>query len=284
MANKAHLSDKTVIRAKSRGFDLDIRELWRYRDLVFLFVKRNYVVQYKQTLLGPFWLVGGPLVSGLVYAVVFGQFAGLSTDGVPQYLFYMAGTSLWSLFSNCATATSNTFLANSSVMGKIYFPRLTVPISQALTGLVSFGIQFVLMCLIMGVYAFSGTVFDLGWQLLLIPVVLVHCLLLGIAIGLIVAALTVKYRDLMMAVNYGLSLLMYATPVIYPISTTGGVMRILLTLNPVTPLIENFRYALFGSGTFMVASWGLSSLITVALVFVGLVLFGRSEKTFLDTI
>ena len=277
----------TVIRPKTGWFDIDTGELWRYRDLVVMFVKRNFTVLYKQTILGPLWILLNPLLTTLIFNIVFGGIASMPTDGVPSFLFYMAGNTVWTLFANCINNTANTFVANAGVMGKVYFPRLTVPISQVLTALLNFAIQLVMFLCFWVFFAVTdpGSVHFTIW-LLYLPVLLLEVLMLGLGVGIIVSSLTTKYRDLAIAVGFGVQLWMYATPVVYPMSQLAESprMAVLVSLNPMTHLVEAARMALLGSGTISV--WGLvySAVCTLVLLAVGVILFSRIEKTFMDTV
>lgn len=276
--------DITIIRAEDSAYKTNYKELWNYRDLISLFVRRNFVVQYKQTLLGPVWLIMSPLLTSIMYTFVFGQFVGIGTEGVPSFLFYMAGTNLWALFNTTVMNTSNTFVANSSVFGKVYFPRLTVPISQAITSLGNFFLQFIIFMLIMvGNLLLGGVPFYSFRMLLILPITL-QSAFLGMAFGLIVTSFTTRYRDLAVAITFGMQLLMYATPVIYPLSVTGGWMRLLILCNPMTAPMHNYRYALFGTGELLLLNSVYSVAVTLALLFYGMALYNKVERTFMDTI
>lgn len=276
----------TIIRPRTGWFDIDLQELWRYRDLVTMFVKRNFTVLYKQTILGPAWIILNPLITTVIFNVVFGGMANMPTDGVPGFLFYMAGNTVWTFFANCVNNTANTFVTNSQMFGKVYFPRLTMPISQVLTSLINFGIQAA-MYLIFWVYFFatgSGVTFTL-WALA-VPFVMLEVMLLGLGVGIIVSSLTTKYRDLAIAVGFGVQLWMYASPVVYPLSMLDNSprLKILVQLNPMTSPIEIFRMATLGTGT--VTGFGIvySLVFTLAALVLGVVLFSRIEKTFMDTV
>ena len=260
----------TVIRPKTGWFDIDLQELWRYRDLIMMFVKRNFTVLYKQTILGPAWIILNPLITTVIFS----------------FLFYMAGNTVWTFFANCVNNTANTFVTNSQIFGKVYFPRLTMPVSQVLTSLINFGIQAV-MYLIFWVYFFatgSGVTFTL-W-VLAVPFVVLEVMLLGLGVGIIVSSLTTKYRDLAIAVGFGVQLWMYASPVVYPLSMLDNSprLRVLVQLNPMTSPIEIFRMATLGTGT--VTTFGIvySLIFTAAALVLGVVLFSRIEKTFMDTV
>ncbi len=273
----------TVLTPPGRWGTLNIKEIWQYRDLIKMFVKRNFTIMYKQTVLGPLWLILNPLMTSVVFTVVFGNFAHISTDGVPQILFYMAGNTIWGLFSSSVSGTASTFTSNTLIFGKVYFPRMTVPISQTITSLVNFGIQFAMLLIFYVYFAIVGEI-ALSWYVLIIPLLLLEAMLLGMGVGIIVSSLTTRYRDLAIAVGFGVQLWMYATPIVYPLGETGGLMKTVLLINPMTAVVNNFRFALLGSGELLIGSWALSWLLTLALLVLGLSLFGRIEKTFMDTV
>ncbi len=275
----------THITSKHRVFDLNLREVWKYRDLILLFTKRSFVITYKQTILGPAWIFLNPLISSLVYAFVFGGIAGISTDGIPQMLFYLCSNAIWIFFSSGLTKNANVFTANSNVFGKVYFPRLTMPIANVLESVIQFGVQMILVILFLAYYLIIGAVSPNWWAWLLIPVVLLHLGLLSLGCGIIISSLTTKYRDLSIVVTFGIQLWMYATPIVYPMSQlSGGFMETVLKINPVTAPVEIFRYAVLGQGTISWFSYGLSWVITVLVVFVGIMIFNHVEKTFMDTV
>ena len=279
----------TVIQPKNGWFDLHLRELLQYRDLIFLFVKRNFVAQYKQTVLGPLWAIVQPLLTTVVFTLVFGNIAGLAADGVPSFIFYLSGTILWTYFNQCLTQTANTFVANSSTMGKVYFPRLVMPISTVLSNLISLVIQFIFM---VGFLIFY-TVTDQGCQpnlyILMTPLFILQLALLSLGCGIIISALTTKYRDLAMLVGFGAQLWMYATPVAYDMNSMavfalGGKYHTLYMLNPVTPIVNLFRYAYLDIGEIEWLFYGISWIITLIVLFIGVMLFSKVEKTFMDTV
>lgn len=275
----------TVITAKRRWFDIDLKELWRYRDLIMLFTKRNFILIYKQTILGPAWIILQPLMTTLIYTLVFGGIAGISTDGVPQLLFYMGGTAVWSFFSTCLNKTANTFVGNASVYGKVYFPRLVTPISNVLSSAVNFGVQLIMFLIFWVYYVVTGQVSPNYWGILLLPPVLLYLGLLSLGLGIIISSMTTKYRDLTMLVSFGIQLWMYITPVVYPISTMGdGLLRTIIMLNPVTCAVEAFRWMFLGSGIMDPLYWGLSAAVTAVVVFIGVIIFNQVEKTFMDTV
>ena len=273
-----------IIRPPHGWFDFDIKELWEYRDLVKEFVVRNFKLIYKQTVLGPAWLVLNPIITSVIFTFVFGQFAGISTDGVPQFLFYMAGNTLWSLFSTSITNNSNLFFANKQVFGKIYFPRLATPLSQSISCLINFFIQFAALMVFFVFYMFTGSPLKFSLRMLIIPVILVQTTLLALGVSLIFSALTAKYRDFTFIVTLGMQLWMYVSPVVYPMSLTGGWMYKILLINPMTPILNNFKWAFLGSGSFMLWSWLLSFVLTAVCLFAGIAVFGKVEKTFVDTV
>ncbi|MBQ4256278.1 MAG: ABC transporter permease [Oscillospiraceae bacterium] len=275
----------THITAKRGLFDLHPGEFWEYRDLIFLFVKKDLSIVYKQTILGPLWLVLNPLMTTLVYTVVFGRIAKLSTDGIPQILFYMAGNAMWSFFSESLIGTAGTFRTNAHLFGKVYFPRLTKPVATVITSAISFLIQMVLFSFFYIYYAAKGMVSTEPWRLLLLPVILILMGGMALGCGIIVSSLTAKYRDLAVAVGFGVRLWMYATPVVYPLSTaTEGIMRTLLLINPVTQLMEAFRYCILGTGEMIPAGCVWSAVFTALVLLLGIVVFNMTEKDFMDTI
>lgn len=274
----------THIKSKTGWFDIDLKELYQYRDLIFLFFKRNYTTKYKQTILGPLWLVLNPLLTVTLYALVFGNLAGLSTDETPQFVFYLCSNSLWTFFSTSLTQTSSTFTSNSAIMGKVYFPRLVMPISSVLTGMLDLIIQIGMLVVIMVGYAVTGFHFELDSGILLAPVLIFQTGLLGLGCGIIIAALTTKYRDLVVLVGFGVQLWMYATPVVYTSSIIPEKYLGIYMLNPMSPIMECWRNVVIGAGTFHGGYWGISWFITLAVVFVGVILFSKIEKTFMDTV
>ena len=275
----------THISSKHRWFDLNLKEVWRYRDLIVLFTRRTFVLTYKQTVLGPAWIFLNPLISSIIYAFVFGGIAGIGTDGVPQLLFYLCSNAIWIFFSSCVTKNAQTFTANAGVFGKVYFPRLTTPISNVLASIIQFGVQMILVLLFLAYYLAKGAVSPNWWAWLLIPVVLVHLGVMGLGFGIIISSLTTKYRDLAILVNFGVQLWMYATPIVYPLSQLGdGLMKTILLINPVTAPVELIRYAVLGRGTIEPAYLALSWAITALVAVFGVMLFNHVEKTFMDTV
>lgn len=287
---------KTRINSKHKLFDLHIRETLSYRDLILLFVKRDFVSKYKQTVLGPAWALIQPLLTTVVYTLVFGGLAGLTTADVegdyvlPGFLFYLSGSICWSYFSTTLSATSNTFLLNSGVMGKVYFPRLVSPIATSISHLISFGIQFVMLVVTWIVYAIiGGTSIAVTPMLLFLPLVILQMMLLATGFGIIISSLTTKYRDLQMLVGFGLQLWQYATPIAYGLTLVSSSARFskymfLYQLNPMTPVVTTFRYAMFGFGYFNLTYYLISWAITIVVFIIGLIMFSKIERTFMDTI
>lgn len=279
----------TVIKPKRGWFDIDIKGLIQYRDLIFLMVKRNFTVLYKQTILGPAWVVIQPLLTTLIFTVVFGNIAGLPTDGMPKFLFYMAGNVCWHYFSTCLTTTSNTFVANQKLFGKVYFPRLCMPFATVVTELINFFVQFALFLIFVAYYAMQpDSAVQPNWQLILLtPFLLIQLGILSLGFGIIISALTTKYRDLAMLVSFGVHLWMYGTPVTYATSLIAekypGLLGVYM-LNPITPIIEMFRAAYLGVPMYDARYSLLSIGVTVFVFLVGVILFSHTEKTFMDTV
>lgn len=266
-------------------FDLRLGELWRYRDLVMLFVRRDFVAVYKQTILGPLWYLIQPLLTTLTFTFIFGRVASLPTDGLPQFLFYMSGTVVWSYFAACLTKTSETFVQNASLFGKVYFPRLAVPVSILISNLITFLIQFGLFLVFVVYFALRGTPIQFnGFWIALSPLLILMMAGLGLGFGVIISSLTTKYRDLRFLVTFGVQLLMYATPVIYPVSSIPERFQWVILANPMTPIVEAFRYAFLGAGTVDLGHLLYSFVFMLAVVFLGSVIFNRVEQTFMDTV
>jgi lipopolysaccharide transport system permease protein len=273
-----------IFRPHRKWFDLKLGELWRYRDLVMLFVRRDFVSGYKQTILGPLWYLIQPLLTTITFTVVFGNLAKLPTDGLPQFLFYMSGTVAWTYFSSCLLKTSDTFISNSGLFGKVYFPRLAVPVSLLISNLIAFGIQFVFFLAFMGYFALRGSHIHPNWWILATPLLVLMMAGLGLGFGIIVSALTTKYRDLRFLVQFGVQLLMYATPVVYSSSSIPARFRTLIRANPMTSVIEAFRHAFLGGGTPAIGLLAYSFIFMVVIVVVGAIIFNRVEATFMDTV
>jgi lipopolysaccharide transport system permease protein len=274
-----------IIKSNRGWLDINLKEIWRYRDLILLFVRRDFVSIYKQTILGPIWLFIQPLFTTFIFYFVFNQIAKISTDGIDPMLFYLSGITLWNYFSDCFSKTSNTFVANASIFGKVYFPRLTAPISIILSNLIKFGIQ-VLLFIIIAVYQvmFNNAEIHINSAILLLPVLILLMAILGLGMGILFSALTTKYRDLSFLLTFGIQLLMYATPIIYPLSFTSGKLHQLLSYNPITPIIENFRYSFFGIGTFDVGGLIYSTIFSISVLFIGILFFNKVENKFMDTV
>ncbi len=273
-----------VIRPQRSWWDLRLDELWRYRDLVLLFVRRDFVSVYKQTILGPLWYLIQPVLTTLVFTVIFGNIARLPTDGLPSFLFYMSGTVIWSYFADCLNKTSTTFISNAGLFGKVYFPRLAVPLSILISNLITFSIQFALFLVFLGYFWLSGAAVQPGLYVLLLPLLLLMMAGFGLGFGIIVSSLTTRYRDLRYLVGFGVQLWMYATPVIYPLSAIPEGYRALIQLNPITPIIEAFRYAFLGAGSLDPGHLLYSFGAMLVVLLLGVLLFNRVEQTFMDTV
>ncbi|MDR3574624.1 MAG: ABC transporter permease [Anaerolineaceae bacterium] len=273
-----------IIRPQRNLLDLRLGELWRYRDLVMLFVRRDFVSVYKQTILGPLWFLIQPLLTTIIFTVIFGNIAKLPTDGLPQFLFYMSGTVIWTYFSDCLTKTSGTFANNANLFGKVYFPRLAVPVSILISSLITFLIQFAFFLAFMLFFILQGTAIHPNLWILFSPVLIFMMAGLGLGFGIIVSALTNKYRDLRFLVQFGVQLLMYATPVIYSASSIPARYRTLIAANPMTSIVETFRYAFLGAGSVNPGQLIYSFAFTIIIVIIGVVIFNRVEATFMDTV
>ena len=273
-----------VIGAKARWFDLHLRDLWRYRDLVLLFVRRDFVAQFKQTILGPAWFVIRPLLTTIMFTIVFGNIAKLSTDGLPKMLFYLSGTVLWQYFSMCLTATAGTFRTNAALFGKVYFPRLAVPVSIIISQLLRLGIQIAFFLCFLAYFGVRGAHISPNWTIALLPVLILIMAALSLGLGIIFSSLTTKYRDLSNLLQFGVRLLMYAAPVIYPLSSLSGKYRYMILANPMTPIIETFRYGFLGAGTFSWGYLGYAAACAAVILFIGIVIFTKIERTFMDTV
>lgn len=275
----------THIESKTKLLDFKLKEVWKYKDLVFLFTKRSFIVKYKQTILGPIWLLLSPFITSVMYNLVFGIIAGLSTEGVPQLLFYMGSNAVWSFFASCLTTTAATFISNANIFGKVYFPRLTMPISSVLSSIINFGIQMIMFSFFWVYFIVVGQVSPNWVYIPLFILVLIQLGCLGLGCGIIISSLTTKYRDLNILVGFGVSLWMYATPVVYPLSqVTGEKLRILMRINPVSQALETFRFIFLGTGDVSFFWWSISVIITLIILLVGIILFNKVEKTFMDTI
>ena len=265
-------------------FDLRLGEIWNYRDLLMMFVKRDFVATYKQTIMGPLWFFVQPLLTTFTFMIIFGNIAKISTDGLPQMVFYMAGITLWNYFAECLNKTATVFKDNASIFGKVYFPRLIMPLSIVVSNLVRFGIQFFLFLLVWGYYLVKGSNMHPNIYLLLIPYLVLLMALIGLGAGMLISALTTKYRDLIFLLTFGTQLLMYATPVIYPMSNLPAKYAWLIKANPLSTIVETFRYAFTGSGQFSWLSLGYSTLFAIIMLFTGTLVFNKVEKSFMDTV
>ena len=274
-----------VIGSKNRLISVDLREVWRYRDLLRMFVKRDFVTYYKQTILGPIWFFIQPIFTTITYVLIFGKVAGLSTDGSPQILFYLAGVTAWNYFADCLNKISTVFKDNQATFGKVYFPRLVVPLSSVLSNLLKFGIQLGLFLLTWCYYYFfENSQIQIQIEVLLIPILIMLMASLGLSMGMIISALTTKYRDLIFLLQFGIQLFMYVTPVIYPLSSIPAQHQWILKLNPMTGILEGFRYVFLGTGSFSHTLLGYTSVVTLVLLLFGVLIFNRTEKNFMDTV
>lgn len=273
-----------TIEPQSSLFDLNLKDVWRYRDLLWMFVKRDFVSFYKQTILGPLWFFIQPLFTTIIYTFIFGGLANLSTDSLPQPLFYMAGITAWNYFSECITKTSTVFKDNANIFGKVYFPRLIMPLSIVASNLVRFAVQMLLMVMMMGYYAWNGANFHMTWAIALFPFLVILMAFMGLGLGLIITALTTKYRDFAFLVTFGIQLLMYTTTVIYPLSSAPAKYKTMISLNPMTGIIECFRFAFLGKGQLTWNTLGYSTVFTLVALLLGILIFNKTEKTFVDTV
>ncbi len=274
-----------VIKPKGKLLDLHIKEVWRYRDLMWLFVKRDFSAQYKQTILGPVWHFIQPIFTTIMFLFVFGKIANIPTDGIQPVLFYMSGITIWNYFSACLNATSNTFVANAGIFGKVYFPRLVLPLSVVLSNIIRFGIQFLLLLSVMIFYGLKNGSFYIGISWLLIPLLVLMMAGLGLGLGIIISALTTKYRDLTVLIGFAVQLLMYATPVAYPLSfIQDKSFAAWIEWNPLSPIVEAFRYALFGKGMLDYTGLLYSGGFICIILFIGMLIFSKVERSFMDTV
>jgi lipopolysaccharide transport system permease protein len=273
-----------IISPQRNLLDLRLRELWHARDLILLFVRRDFVSVYKQTILGPLWYLIQPLLTTITFTVIFGNIAKLPTDGLPQFLFYMSGTVIWTYFASCFTKTSETFVSNAHLFGKVYFPRLAVPVSILISNLIAFAIQFAFFLAFMAYFALQGTQLHPNWWMLMTPVLLLMMAGMGLGFGIIISSLTTKYRDLRFLVQFGVQLLMYITPVIYPTSAIPARFQMLMRFNPMSSVVEAFRYGFLGAGTVDLVQLAYSFGIMLVVIIVGAVMFNRVEATFMDTV
>ena len=277
---------KIVITSKRGLFDLQLTDLWNYRDLLFLFVKRDFKTFYKQTILGPLWFFIQPLITTLVFAVIFNRIAKIPTDEIPPNLFYMSGIIAWNYFSSCLMLTSSTFTSNAAIFGKVYFPRIIVPLSNVISALAKFIVQLIMFLGFYFYYIVTGNdqIAPKFETLIFIPLMILQMALLGQGLGMIISSMTTKYRDLSYLVSFGTQLLMYASPIVYPLSVVPEKYKILIIANPMTPIIEGFRQAFIGQGSFQISMFLVSLSITIATFLVGIIIFNRVEKSFIDTV
>lgn len=273
-----------VIKPRTGWFDIDVKNIWKYRDLIKLFVRRSFVSAYKQTILGPAWAIINPLCTTVIFTIIFGNIAGLAADGVPSFIFFMAGNITWGYFANCLNATSGTFTGNAGIFGKVYFPRLVMPITTVISNLISFAIQYVFFLGFWVYFLITTDSIEPNWFILMTPILLVHMALMGLGIGIICSSLTTKYRDLTMLIGFGVQLWMYLTPVAYDYQIISDKWRTLYMCNPMTPVINTMRYAYLGIGEFELGYYLLSWAVTLVMLFFGVLLFSKVEKTFMDTV
>lgn len=275
----------TVIESQNRRFGLGWKEVWQYRDLVLIFIRRDIVSTYKQTILGPLWFIISPILTTLIFSFVFGEIAGIGTQGMPKSIFYLSGLSIWNYFSGCFTGTSSTFVNNAQIFGKVYFPRLAVPLSLVISNLVKFFIQMIVLIAVVAYHVYRGTfVWSPGPEVLLFPIVVITMALLGLGSGILVSSLTTKYRDIAILVSFGIGLLMYVTPVIYPMEALPGKARWIVALNPISPLVEIFRTSFLGVGSVDWNGLFYSMGCTVVLLVLGSIFFNKVERSFMDTV
>jgi len=284
MTNTTDSDWDLIITPRKKWYDLQLRDVWHYRDLIGRFVRRDFVSRYKQTILGPLWFLIQPFLTSIVMVVVFGNIANLPTDGLPQMLFYMSGNVLWNYFSGCLTGTSTTFSSNAHLFGKVYFPRLVTPISIIISNLITFAIQFFFFLSFFVYFLLRGSNIGVTSWALMLPLLILLMAGLGLGFGIIISSLTTKYRDLQQLVGFGVSLLMYLTPVIYPISSIPEKLRWIAEVNPITPIIETFRAGFLGAGNATWLGLGYSAGFMLVVLFIGVVIFNRVERTFIDTV
>lgn len=285
MAKNLSESEWTLeIKPVSGWFNFHIKDVWRYRDLLFMFVKRDFVAVYKQTILGPFWFFIQPILTTITFTIVFGKIAKIPTEGIPPLLFYMSGVVCWNYFSDCLTRTSSTFISNANIFGKVYFPRLVSPLANIISLLMKFGIQMILLSCFIIYFIMNDAQITPNIYILLTPYLILLMAGLGLGFGIIVSSLTTKYRDLTFLVGFGVQLLMYATPVIYPVSALPDNYKAIVKMNPMTSIIETFRYAFLGAGTFDISNLFYTTVFVLIVLSLGILIFNRVEKTFMDTV
>ena len=275
---------RTIIEPQTKLLDLPTKEIWQYRGLILMLVKRNYEIQYKQTILGPGWMIINPILSSGLFSLIFGYVGNFSSDGMPYFLFCMSATVIWNYFAGCVNSNTSIFLSNAYLFGKVYFPRMVVPISNIVFEFIRFFIQFIVCCLVWLYYFVKGQVMFTGWHLLELPLLVFETALLGMAVGLIVSSLTTKYRDLTHLVGFGMQLLMYLAPVLYPISDLPGFLQKIVLINPMASVVEAFRFAMTGGGNIHWYALLYSVVFSVVITFGSVILFNQTEKTFIDIV
>ena len=272
------------IKPKTGWLDLNIKELFKYKDLIYLFVKRDFVTFYKQTILGPLWYVIQPLINTIVFTIIFGNLAKISTDGIPPFIFYMAGTVVWGYFATCISLTSNTFNSNADIFGKVYFPRIAVPIANVIISLLQFLIQFIIFIIFLLYFKGQGSLINPNMNVFLLPLIILQMAILGLGFGILISSLTTKYKDLVFVMSFFVQLWMYATPIVYPLSIIPEKYRFLAAMNPMTSVVETFRGAFLGVSTITANHIIVSVVVTIFIFFIGFLLFHRIEKSFMDTV
>ena len=286
ISNRTELMQEftTIIKPKNKLFDVDFKELWHYRDLFSMFVKRNIITQYKQTILGPAWFFIQPAITTIMYMIVFAGIAGISTDSLPEPMFYLAGIVCWQYFSDCLNKTSSTFTENQGIFGKVYFPRLIVPLATVASNLVRMGIQFLLFVAVYIYYIVIGVQVQPNVYVLLLPILMLMLAGLSLGFGIIISSMTTKYRDLTILFTFIVQLWMYATPIIYPLSTMSPKRQWIMALNPVTSIVEAFKYGTMGVGTFSWMQLIYSFVFMVVILAIGIVVFNKVQRSFMDTV
>ncbi len=273
-----------IVKPKSHWLDLHLKDLWEYRDLILLFVKRDFVSVYKQTILGPLWYIIQPLLTTITFTIIFGNIAKISTDGVPAVLFYLSGITMWNYFSECINKTSNTFISNAHIFGKVYFPRLTVPLSIIISNLIAFIIQLLFFLSFLSYYCYTNPTIHPNRFVFLLPILILIMAGIGLGMGIIISSLTTKYRDLRFLIAFGVQLLMFATPIIYPLSTLSPKQKTIILANPLASIIETFRYSFTGVGQFSWYYLAYSFVFMIVVLVIGIILFNKVEKSFMDTV
>lgn len=282
--NKKDAEWSLIIKPQTNWLDLNLKELWHYRDLVMLFVKRDFISVYKQTILGPLWYIIQPILTAVTYSIIFGKIANISTGELPKMVFYLSGVTMWNYFAECLNKTSNTFISNASIFGKVYFPRLTVPISIIISNLITFFIQLLLFLAILLFYYPNSQTIHPNIYILLLPILIIIMAGIGLGIGIIISSVTTKYRDLRFLIAFGVQLLMFATPVVYPLSILSAKQKLIILLNPLTSVIEAFRYAFTGFGELHLFYLFYSFSFMLVVMIIGILLFNKVEKSFMDTV